>query len=357
MLLAQLKHKVPSEFEGMEDILTASVIGLLKYLPDSMACELLAEFAEIPQPQGPLEVELWPRYATPPGFAGPSTASGAQEERAAIRGDTEPDAVIRAGRWLVLVEAKYRSPLDETYDQLAREFAVGYRLAQEEARQFRLLVITAHTLQPTPGGVGFRVGVDRALASASAGLGEAQAEEMRSSVPLSLHWTNWQALYRIFSRTREREHLVPSTHRLLRDVCDLLVLRGLRPYDIRAIENAINRWHNSVSPGQEWRYPVVYRYRTILTVASAWEKLLRLDTRSLRALAWELRTPVSTYDPVNRLGHFELGSLLTLAWYLWTPLSAYHLARRLAEFELSSLAAPAWQTLDHDMEVDNEHRR
>ena len=42
MLLAQLHRKVPSEFEGMEDVLTSSVFALLKYLPSRLACKLMS---------------------------------------------------------------------------------------------------------------------------------------------------------------------------------------------------------------------------------------------------------------------------------------------------------------------------
>jgi len=106
MLLAQLHHKVPREFEGMEDVLTSSVLGLLKYLPAQVACALLAGFASVPLPRPPLQVELWPRYPTPPGFRSADAALESEAEPAS-RGDTEPDAVITTPGWLVLVEAKY----------------------------------------------------------------------------------------------------------------------------------------------------------------------------------------------------------------------------------------------------------
>ena len=106
MLLAQLDRKVPSEFEGMEDVLTSSVFGPLEYLPDELARELLTEFADASVLRGPLHLQLWSRHPTPPGLHGP-TLPAAQEEEPARRGDTEPDAVMTAGDWLVLMEAQW----------------------------------------------------------------------------------------------------------------------------------------------------------------------------------------------------------------------------------------------------------
>src|SRR5262245_38287177 len=143
MLLAQLHRKVPSQFEGMEDVLTSNIFGLFKYLPDHLAGELLADFAKIAVPPAPLQLQLWPRHPTPPGFH--LLADLDEPEEFTERGDTEPDVIITTQDWLVLAEAKYRSSLDEEYDQLGREFAIGYRLAKSENRRFRLLVVTAHT--------------------------------------------------------------------------------------------------------------------------------------------------------------------------------------------------------------------
>jgi len=315
MLLAQLHRKVPSEFEGMEDVLTSSVFGLLKYLPDQIACRLLAEFAAIPLPQDSLQLELWPRHPTPPGFARPFAT--AQVEEPASRGDTEPDAVITAKDWLVLMEAKYRSPLDDAYDQLGREFAVGYRLAQDAGRRFRLLLVTAHTLQPTPGGRDLATGVQQVLSEASAGLGDAAAE-MIGAVPTSLHWTNWQQLYSILSKACGDQDISDSTRRLLKDVCRLLELRALKPYDNRSIATALTRWQEEDIPNELWSLPVAYRYRTTLSLAAGWEQLLRLDTIALHPLAWHLHVPVSDYDPATHMGRFELSPLCTPLWHPFT---------------------------------------
>ena len=45
MLQASFHHKSPWEFEGMEDVLTSSTIGLLRYLSGPLAAEVVAELA------------------------------------------------------------------------------------------------------------------------------------------------------------------------------------------------------------------------------------------------------------------------------------------------------------------------
>lgn len=312
MLLAQLHHKVPSEFEGMEDVLTSSVFGLLKYLPDRVACAFLADLAKIPLQEGSLKLELWPRYPTPLGFRSPA-GPAEEDDEPTTRGDTEPDAIIRAGDWLVLMEAKYRSPLDETYNQLGREFAVGYRLAQQKDRQFRLLVVTAHTLQPTPGALDLVTGVRRALEAASAGLGGA-AKAMIAAVPDALHWANWQQFYSIFLHASGDKGISENTRRLLEDACQLLALRGLKPYDTRSIVRASVRWESAGLPDGLWRRPLSYRYHLTYSVAAGWEQLLQLDVTALQPLAWRLRIPVSDYDLAAHLKSFQLGSLHPLVW-------------------------------------------
>jgi hypothetical protein len=48
MLSARLRHKVPREFEGMEDVLTSSVFALLRTLPRCLASYLLTKWADVP---------------------------------------------------------------------------------------------------------------------------------------------------------------------------------------------------------------------------------------------------------------------------------------------------------------------
>lgn len=311
MLLAQLHRKVPSEFERMEDVLTSSVFGLFRYLPDQLAVKLLAKFATIPLLQGPLQLELWPRHPTPAGFGSLTTI--AKEEEPVSRGDTEPDVVITTKDWLVLVETKYCSHLDETYDQLGREFAIGYQLAQKENRRFKMLVITAHIRQPTPANLDLETGIKKALVTASAGLGD-MAAKMSETVHDSLRWTNWQRVYSILWSIGHNLDCPKNAQRLLEDVCMLLELRGLKPYNSLPT-HILTQWEKAGIPDEVWSLPVAYRYHVASYFSSAgWKRLLGLDMSTLHPLAWRLDVSVSNYDLGAHLGQFQLGLLSNLEW-------------------------------------------
>jgi hypothetical protein len=256
MLFAQLRHKVPLQFEGMEDVLTSSIFALLRYLPPSAACELLSRWADVPIPSDPPDVIFWPRYDTPAGFG---IFLGAAEDEARDRGRTEPDVVIRNDEWLVLVEVKYRSHLDPAFDQLGREFAIGYRLAEEEERRFRLLAVTADVLPPRPGGVELAAGTQRALGQVRE-RGGGVTEEMIGAVPDALRWIGWQRVYGTLSRAAARGEVADHGRRLLEDACKLLALRGLRPYTNVPLRRAMVRWTRAEIPPRAWRSPVAYRY-------------------------------------------------------------------------------------------------
>ena len=311
MLLAQLHRKVPSEFEGMEDVLTSSVFGLLKYLPDQLACHLLVRWADISLKQDSPQLEFWHRYPTPRGFHGLAVTT--EKEDPASRGDTEPYVLIRTHDWLVLVEIKYRSPLDDAYDQLGREFTVGYRLAKQEGRHFRMLVVTAHTLPPTPAGVDLVIGLQQAIITAADGLADI-VEQMVASVRNSLRWINWQQLYVTLSETSEAYNIAEHNRKLLKDVCQLLELRRLTPYDNRLVADAISRWDRAGIPGKVWASPVTYRYRTMYSLSVGWEALSRLDATTLYPLAWQLERSVPDCGLVPHLLDFKLDSLKTLIW-------------------------------------------
>jgi hypothetical protein len=92
MLSARLRHKVPREFEGMEDVLTSSVFALLRTLSRPLASCLLARWAyglfqPNPLQPDPPQVDFWPCHATPAGFlqwerygATPAGGSDAREK-------------------------------------------------------------------------------------------------------------------------------------------------------------------------------------------------------------------------------------------------------------------------------------
>lgn len=247
MLAAQLHNKMRRAFEDKEDVLTSSLFALLRYLPRDLASYLLTKWADIPIQQGPVEVAFWPSYPTPSIFG---IFIGSSD-----RGETEPDVVIRTGEWLVVVEVKYLSHLDPAYDQLGREFAIGYELAEREGRHFRLLVVTADVLPPRPGGLDLVTGIQCALTEVRHDKGRV-SDEMIASVPLSLQWTSWHRIYDTLLRTTARPDAPVHSRRLLEDARALLELRGLRPYSIAPLARAMNRWDRVGIPDDAWRSPM-----------------------------------------------------------------------------------------------------
>jgi hypothetical protein len=312
MLLAQLHRKVPSEFEGMEDVLTSSVFGVFKYLPQELARTSLAEWAEIPSLESPILVELWPRCPTPPGFVRPGELTE-EDEDPASRGDTEPDVVITSEEWLILVEAKYRSPLDEYFDQLGREFVIGRQLARETERRFRMLVVTGHTLRPTPAGVDLASGLASVLRSASAEVG-ATSKDVIGDVEDSLRWTSWQRLYVILSATCRERTMPDGARSLIGDLCDLLELRGLKPYDEQPLISALTRWEEGAMSDEPWSVSFNYSYGLPFSVASGWEQLLPMDSSALGAPIWHPEISRSDYSLGIHLGGFDLESLRAASW-------------------------------------------
>jgi hypothetical protein len=299
----------------MEDVLTSSTIGLLSYLPAPLAAAVVAELAKIPLETETIEVKLWPNYTTPPGFRAPAHRDDDAEENDSDRGRTEPDAVLSGAGWLVVLEAKYHSPLDEWYDQLGREFAIGFNEAGKDG-SYRLLVLTAHTVEPKPAGVSLVQGVQRAVAKARG----AGAADMIAAVPESLRWTNWQRFYRILNRRADDPEYPIHTRRLLGDACRVLELHGLIPYDSTGIEKAMLKWQSSGIPEEAWASPLVYRSRTVVSLSAGWGEIVGLDASSLGVLTWRpylAATPGKARRPERRsaqLEDFELNSLQPIEW-------------------------------------------
>jgi hypothetical protein len=303
MLQAQLHHKVPREFEGMEDVLTSSTIGLLSHLPGSLAASVVAELAHIRIDDEIVQVALWPNYATPPGFRTSAHWDDGSEENDSDRGRTEPDAVLSSPGWLVVVEAKYHSLLDEEYDQLGREFVIGLNEARKDGRNYRLLVLTANTLEPRPAGMSLIEGVKGAIAKAQGD----RAAEMMAAVPDSLRWTKWHRLYQVLKSKTNDSGYEPHTRQLLLDACKLLEMHGLVPYDGTAIAPLMRKWQSSGIREEAWASPLVYRSRTMASLKTSWEELMGLDVSGLGTLAWHPYAPATIED-------FDLSSLQPIEW-------------------------------------------
>ena len=128
MYLAELHSKLSSKLEGMEDLLTSNVFSFLKYSARKSFLKGYLEelgFAISDQEANDAEFIFWPRY----------------EDK------TEPDLVIIAGDYYLLIEAKYFSGFSEetskTKAQLVREIDNGKLEARNCGKNFRLIAITA----------------------------------------------------------------------------------------------------------------------------------------------------------------------------------------------------------------------
>lgn len=128
MYLAELHGKLSPKTERMEDLLTSNVFSFLKYSNREV---FLKEYLELlgftvsTEAANNAKFMFWPRLAE----------------------DTEPDLVIRVGKYYLLIEAKYFSDFAEesnrTKAQLLREIEAGKLDAKTNTKEFKLIVITA----------------------------------------------------------------------------------------------------------------------------------------------------------------------------------------------------------------------
>ena len=128
MYLAELRGKLSSRIERMEDVLTSNVFSFFKYSNrdiflkkylNKLGFEVTVKDAE------EAEFRFWPNYED----------------------GTEPDLVIIVGKYYLLIEAKYFSGFGkktETIDdQLIREIKGGQLEAKNYEKEFNLIAITA----------------------------------------------------------------------------------------------------------------------------------------------------------------------------------------------------------------------
>ncbi len=298
MIIAQLKRKLPQRLEGMEDILTSSVFSLLCYLPLADGKDLLARLTGLDISASELETLFWPRFATPPGFG-----TGPSMEQKDNRGMTEPDVVINAGGHLLFIEAKFGSDLDADYDQLGREFAIGYRLAKEASQHFTLIAITRDIRPPRPGSIDLKEGLQKKLRAVSQNGHWDDADEICQAVAPSFQWVNWQAMWRCLNQYNKK-----ALNPLVMDVCSLLTLHNLAPYDVAPLLDALTRDLPRSTPDYAYSFVMQSAY------AKSWQRLLQTDLGLL---------PHKTLMSLNKL---------------YRP-------HALKKFDLKILEAPSWITI------------
>lgn len=128
MYLAELRGKLPSKIEGSEDILTSNVFSFFKYSTRQIFLKGYLNklgFDITDQEAYEAEFRFWPRFED----------------------NTEPDLVIIAGNYYLLIEAKYFSDFSgetaKTDAQLTREIEGGRLEAASLNKNFNLIAITA----------------------------------------------------------------------------------------------------------------------------------------------------------------------------------------------------------------------
>ena len=128
MYLAELRGKLSSRVERMEDILTSNVFSFFKYSTRDIFLKNYLnelEFKVLTKEAEEAEFKFWPHYED----------------------GTEPDLVIIVGNYYLLIEAKYFSGFgkktETTDDQLEREIKGGQLDAFSYGKEFYLIAITA----------------------------------------------------------------------------------------------------------------------------------------------------------------------------------------------------------------------
>jgi hypothetical protein len=279
----------------MEDVLTSSVFSLLCYLPLADACDLLTRITGYDITSSEIEVLFWPRYSTPPGFS-----TGHSSEHTENRGMTEPDVVINTDKVVFLIEAKFGADLDAEYDQLGREFALGYRLAKEQHRDFILIPITRDMRPPRPGGTDLKAGLQKKLRTVSQKGHWSDGDEICEAVSSSVQWHNWQEMWRHLKRYNKQ-----VKNALVEDVCSLLSLHNLAPYDVTPLLDALGRELPRHTPDYAYSFVMQSAY------AKMWQRLLQAN---LSLLPHKSLMPLNKQYRPHALKKFDLKTLEVPSW-------------------------------------------
>jgi hypothetical protein len=194
MLQVELRGKLPSSTEGLEDILTSNVFSLFKYsnrqiflrsyLESMLGLKISAQEAR------DAAFRFWPCFED----------------------GTEPDLIITVGNYYLVFEAKYFSGFGKgdtnREPQLVREIRGGLQEAEDIDRDFYLIALTADNTC---------------------------REEKFKGIPVSLSafvkWTNWQSIAALLSETLETNTTIARQEReFAADLCALLDKKNLRGF-------------------------------------------------------------------------------------------------------------------------------
>lgn len=198
MYQAELRGKLATNTENLEDILTSNVFGFFKYADRSVYLKrYLGECFGIrvsEREAEEAEFSFWPVF--PDG--------------------TEPDVILLVGSYYLLFEAKYFSGFgqetEETRSQIERECTQGNWEAASVKKEFRFIAITADYYYE------------------EASFADLFRKAHCEIIPPFFHWTNWQAIARfIFMNLAHQVRALPQ-ELFASDLLELLERKRLRPY-------------------------------------------------------------------------------------------------------------------------------
>jgi hypothetical protein len=191
MYVAELKGKIPSNLEKMEDLLTSNVFSFFKYSKREIFLKILLEKLQIKVSNHALdkaEFIFWPSY----------------EDK------TEPDLVIIVGDYYLLFESKYFSDFaketPKTEKQLIREAVGGLKESKLLNKNFIYIAITAdYNKKPEK----FR-----------------EIEDLG----INIKWINWQSISEILLNLIEKEGNNLPDYLFALDLYNLLDKKKLRSF-------------------------------------------------------------------------------------------------------------------------------
>lgn len=193
MYLAELHGKLSSKVERMEDVLTSNVFSFFKYSDREVFLQGYLDglgFVVSEQEARGVEFLFWHRFED----------------------NTEPDLVLKVGRYYLLFEAKYFSGFSEgtevTDAQILREIEGGQRESDASNQEFKLIAITADPYYK-----------------------DIKFEVIPSDTRTKFQWTNWQGIARFIDSILEtNKNLRVEAIAFATDLSRLLNQKNLRGF-------------------------------------------------------------------------------------------------------------------------------
>lgn len=194
MYQAELRGKLPSEIEAKEDILTSNVFSFFKYARRDIFLRYWLDSRlniKISDSEAAMaEFNFWPHYVD----------------------NTQPDVVIVAGSYYLLVEAKYLSGFSgetsKSRPQLMREIENGALEAKNYGKEFLLVAITADHYYTSD-----------------------KFRDVPQELRNRLVWTNWQSVAAFLEETLSTNvEITPWEREFAMDLEMLLDQKRLRDY-------------------------------------------------------------------------------------------------------------------------------